>query len=103
MSKLSFKGSILENVVIRSLDTSLEHLKDANRQIYSISIPDNFSESRNLKNCLNDVQMIKKQLEDLKLWSVNSNKKFEDVLQDMNRESILLPKTQLQVRNLVVR
>lgn len=103
MSKLLFKESTLENVVIRSLDSSLEHLNNANRQIYSISIPDSFNESQNLKDCLNDVQAVKRKVENLKQWAIHSSQKFENVLQDMSGESLLLPKTQLQVRNTVVR
>lgn len=103
MSKLLFKENTLENTVIRSLDTSLEYLNDANRQIYSISVPTDFKESANLMNCLKDVKSIKKEIFDLKNWGTDSCKKFSNALQNMNSVASLLPKTKLQVRTGVIR
>ena len=103
MAKLLFKESPLENVVIRSLDNGLEYLNDANRQIYSISIPNDFTEAGNLKKCLSDIQNIKKEISDLKNWGIDSCKKFDNSLQNMNSVATLLPKSQLQVRNGTVR
>lgn len=103
MSKLLFKESPLENVVIRSLDNGLEYLNDANRQIYSISIPNDFTEAGNLRKCLSDIQSIKKEIADLKNWGTDSCKKFDNALQNMNSVATLLPKSQLQVRNGTVR
>ncbi len=103
MAKLLFKESPFINVVIRNLDNSLEYLNDANRQIYSISIPNDFKESNNLKDCLNDVKNIKKELQELKNWGIDSNKKLENALQNMNSVASLLPKTHLQVRNGMIR
>lgn len=103
MAKLLFKESAFTNVVIRSLDNSLEYLNDANRQIYSISVPHDFGESNNLMKCLTDVQSIKKELVDLKNWGTDSCKKFNNAIQNMNSVATLLPKSQLQVRNRIVR
>ncbi len=103
MAKLLFKESPFTNVVIRSLDNGLEYLNDANRQVYSISVPHDFRESDNLKKCLIDVQNIKKELTDLKNWGTDSYKKMSNALQNMNSVASLLPKSQLQTRNRVVR
>lgn len=103
MAKLLFKESPLTNTVIRSLDNSLEYLNDANRQIYSISVPSDFGESGNLKKCLTDIQNIKKEIADLKNWGTDSCKKFSNAIQNMSSVAVLLPKNQLQVRNRVVR
>ncbi len=103
MSKLLFKEVPLENTVIRSLDTGLEYLNDANRQIYSINIPSDFRESSNLTSCLNDVKAIRKEILNLKTWGIDSCKKFDNSLQNMNSVATLLPKTQLQVRTGVIR
>ena len=93
MAKLLFKESPLENVVIRSLDNGLEYLNDANRQIYSISIPNDFTEAGNLKKCLSDIQNIKKEISDLKNWGIDSCKKFDNAIQNMNSVATLLPKS----------
>lgn len=103
MSKLLFKESPFTNVVLRSLDTSLEYLNDANRQIYSISVPNDFSESANLNNCLNDVKNIKKEIFELKTWGKDSCKKLDNAVQNMNSVATLLPKNHLQVRTGVIR
>lgn len=103
MAKLLFKESPFTNSVMRSLDNALEYLNDANRQIYSISVPNDFQESGNLKQCLSDVQTIKKEISDLKNWGTDSCRKFDNALQNMNSVASLLPKSQLQVRNGIIR
>lgn len=103
MAKLLFRESPFTNTVIRSLDNSLEYLNNANRQIYSINIPNDFRESGNLKKCLEDVQSIKKEITSLKTWGTDSCRKINNAIQNTNSVASLLPKTQLQVRNLVVR
>lgn len=103
MAKLLFKESPFTNIVIYGLDNCLNYLNDANQFIYSISIPRDFGKKSQLQDCLTEIRKIRKDISDLKTWGVDSCKKYNNALKDMNSLASLLPKLQLQVRNLVVR
>ncbi len=103
MTKLLYKQSPLENTVIRSIDNSIGYLNQAVREIYSMDIPGDFSQSGNLRNCLNGIKNVKSSLTDLKSWGNNSVKKIDNSLENMTNVAALLPKSQVEVRNEVVR
>ena len=103
MAKLLFKESPFTNTVMSSLDSSLEYLNQASRQIYSMGIPYGFSESANLKNCFDGINYVKSEIANLKSWGIDSCKKLDLVLQNTNSVAILLPKSQICIRSEVVR
>lgn len=103
MAKLLFKESPFTNTVIYSLNNCLDYLNDANQQIYSMSIPGDFSKKVALENSFTEIRNVRKKVIDLKSWGEDSCQKIGSAIKDMNSVATLLPKNQLQVRNNVVR
>lgn len=103
MTKLLFKESTLTNSVIRSLDNSADFLDVALREIYSMSIPGGFGQSSNLNSCVQDIKKIRNEILDLKKWTSESCKKFDNSLQNMDSVAVLLPKSKISLRKEVVR
>ena len=98
MTKILYKQNPLENKVIVSIDNSLVYLEQAVREIYSIDIPSDFNESRNLQNCVNEIKNVKNSLTNLKSWSKDSITTINNALNDTKNVASLLPKPNISSR-----
>lgn len=103
MSKLNFQEQPLNNVVVQSLNNTLEYMNKASQKTYSMNVPSGFSKLNEMQNCKNNIIQVTKDLQELKVWINESCKKIDQAIISMNNEALLLPQSQLQMRNEVVR
>ncbi len=103
MSQLVFKESPLTNTVMKSLERTNDYLNQAVREIYSIDIPGDFSQSGNLHNCVNSIKNIRDEINNLKNWGADSCTKIHHSVDNMRNVASLLPKTKVQIRTEIIR
>lgn len=84
MTKLNFKYSLIRTRVIPSLIDTTEDLNRAIRVIDSMSIPASFVYGNQLRNIINSVKNINRDLNHVCGWLEDSNRILEDTLNTMN-------------------
>jgi hypothetical protein len=98
MSRVLVKENLISNVVITSVNSSINHITNASNNIATWAIPYGFSQRYNLINCINEVSSIKTDLKKVETFLTKSVKDYTNAEDDMNNVAKLLPTNRIKLR-----
>lgn len=87
MTKVKAKLYDFESKVVNNLSLAEEHMKKVLELNNGFELCDNFSENNKIKEMINDCIQIEKNLRELEMWAINSNKKTKIIFNTLEEEN----------------
>lgn len=97
MSKLYFNTKGINNIIIPSLEDTINNLNSALNELNSSSIPNECN--INLNVSINDIESVKSSLQNIKNWCQDSINIYNRTEDSFINEAMLLPKNLMPLRN----
>lgn len=103
MTKLIFKETELSKTIIPNLEYAIEKLNSAASQASKLSIPNNFKYSRNLNQLLEDITIIRNDINSIKEWILQSNVHIDNTIKEIENELNAIKNIEIKKRESAIK
>lgn len=103
MTKLNFKYSAIQSIVVPSILNTNDNLQDTINVFHSMIIPSSFRYATYLNDCKTSFINTKNKLQDIHEWLEESNRSFTKTLDMMNSFANALDKPVIKIKESVIK